>query len=325
MVKGLASATHEAFANPGLRAADPRGHRALGRLPRVRPRRGRPPRRRHPGGHGHRPVPRCGPRSTPTSPIPTGWAAAAGSATDLGGLYFNAIVAVAIIGRLVGHRLRRAAAGRGHPDPADGPAAHAAWSASTATTSSPTPPGSRTSSSGSNRPCCGLLPWRRTDPRGAAPQAVGPGRRHHLGAGDRAAAGLQPGRHGPDPAAGAGHGVGQRAEAARHAHHSVSAAGTSSTPPCGSSRSRASRCRCSASSTSCCAWSASSPPDCGRRPAGKALQRGHGPRRDRVPWWRASPGPGGPAPRRTGPVQPYERGTLADATTAVFPAASATG
>ena len=44
--KGLASATHDAFHRPGLLLAVFAGHGALRRLPRVRARRGRTPRRR---------------------------------------------------------------------------------------------------------------------------------------------------------------------------------------------------------------------------------------------------------------------------------------
>ena len=45
--------------------------------------------------------------------------------TDLGGLYFNALVAVGDRRRLVVHPQRRAAAGGGDPDPADAAPAHA--------------------------------------------------------------------------------------------------------------------------------------------------------------------------------------------------------
>ena len=88
--------------------------------------------------------------------------------TDLGGLYFNAIVARRHHRRLVGHRLGRAAAGRRHPDPADGAAARCRWCASTATTCSPTSPACPTSSSGSGPPCSACCRGAGSDPEAPA-------------------------------------------------------------------------------------------------------------------------------------------------------------
>ena len=107
--------------------------------------------------------------------------------TDLGGLYFNAIVAVAMFGvwwatgwdalllvvatqvlQMVRQLLR--------------------WSASTATTCSPTSPASPTCSSGSSRSCSGSCRGTGKDPETQAAQALGPHRGHRVGAARRAAA-----------------------------------------------------------------------------------------------------------------------------------------
>ena len=74
----------------GVRQARPapagrRGHRPVGRLPRVRPRRRRPPRRRDARASWAPGSTWSGRRSSPTSPTPTGWAAAVGCAPTSAG------------------------------------------------------------------------------------------------------------------------------------------------------------------------------------------------------------------------------------------------
>ena len=226
MVKGLASATHEAFANPGLvllilavtvlsAGFHEFGHAAAARR----------------GG------------ATPGA-MGTGlyliWPAfftdvtdsyrlgrAGRIRTDLGGLYFNAIVAVAIMGiwwatgfdalllvvvtqvlQMV-RQLLPLVRFDGYHILADATGVPDLFQRIKPTLLS-------------------LLPWRRNGPGGAGPQAVGPRRGHRLGAHHRAAAALQPGPDGAVPAAAPRHGVGQRAEAVRHVQRAASPAGTSS-------------------------------------------------------------------------------------------------
>ena len=181
MVKGLASATHEAFANPGPAAADPAvtvlsagfhefGHAAAARRGGATP-----------GAMGtglYLIWPAFFTDVTDSYRLGRGGRLR----TDLGGLYFNAIVAVAIMGiwwatgfdalllvvvtqllqmvrqllplvRFDGYHILADATGV--PDLFQ-----------------------------RIRPTLlGLLPWRRKDPGGAGPQALGPRRRHRLGPG----------------------------------------------------------------------------------------------------------------------------------------------
>ena len=322
MVKGLASATHEAFANPGLvllilvvtvlsAGFHEFGHAAAARRGGATP-----------GVMGtglYLIWPAFYTDVTDSYRLGRGGRIR----TDLGGLYFNAIVAVAIMGiwwatgfdalllvvvtqilqmvrqllplvRFDGYHIL--ADVTGVPDLFQ--------------RIKPT--------------LLGLLPWRRTDPEAQAPQAVGARRGHRLGAGHRSAAALQPGHSWCCPCRGSSAPPGTAAQKQyamlptaprRRGHRRRRRAGA------GDRRRRAARAGHLA--TSCSAWSARSSPALWQKTRGKALQRGDGPRRDRGRGGRASPGPGGPAPTRYRPIQPYERGTLADATTAVFPAGAA--
>ena len=160
---------------------------------------------------------------------------------------------------------------------------------------------------------------------GAAAQAVGPRRRHRLGTRHRAPAGLQPG---PRWCLSLPRILGTAWDNARASSRpcsrtAASPPGTSPTPPCGSWRS-----------------SASALPVLGifyillrlgrqlitglwQKTRGKALQRGVGHGRRSRPSLPASPGPGGPAPRPTARSSPTSAAPSADVTTAVFPASSA--
>ncbi len=95
--KGVAAATAEAFDKPGAAAARPRAHDRLGRVPRDRPRRGVPLRRRPPGGMGagiYLVWPAFYTDVTDAYRLPR----RARLRTDLGGIYFNAFVAVVTLG-----------------------------------------------------------------------------------------------------------------------------------------------------------------------------------------------------------------------------------
>ena len=119
MVKGLASATHDAFANPWLlllifavtvlsAGFHEFGHAAAARRGGATP-----------GAMGaglYLVWPAFYTDVTDSYRLGRGGRLR----TDMGGLYFNAIVAIGHHGRLVGHRLRCAAPGGAHADPADG-------------------------------------------------------------------------------------------------------------------------------------------------------------------------------------------------------------
>ena len=87
--------------------------------------------------------------------------------TDLGGLYFNAIVAVAMFGVWWRHRLGRACCSSSPPRCCRWSGSSRRWSASTATTCSPTSPACPTCTTTSSRPCSGSCPqnWRKPERR----------------------------------------------------------------------------------------------------------------------------------------------------------------
>ena len=120
--------------------------------------------------------------------------------TDLGGLYFNALVVLAVVRGLVADRLARGPADRRHPDPADGPAVDAAAALR------------RLPRAGRPHRRARPLPAHRPDHDGPAAgalapaggdraQAVGARRRVALGARRRPADGGDPAAHGPRPPA----------------------------------------------------------------------------------------------------------------------------
>ena len=88
--------------------------------------------------------------------------------TDLGGLYFNAIVAVGVVGVWWADRVRRACCWSWPPRSCRWSGSCCRWSASTATTCSPTSPASPTSTSRIRPTLLGVLPWRWRDPEAPA-------------------------------------------------------------------------------------------------------------------------------------------------------------
>ena len=132
----------------------------------------------------------CGRRSTPTSPTATGSAGRGGCAPTSAGSTSTPSSrsrCSASGGRPGGTR----SCSSSPPRCCRWCASWRRWCASTATTSSPTSPACLTSTTGSSRPCSGLLPghWNA---RGHGAQAVGPRRRHRLGARRRAGAARAP-------------------------------------------------------------------------------------------------------------------------------------
>ena len=120
----------------------------------------------------------------------------------------------------------------------------------------------------------GLLPWRRNDPEA---QVLKPWARAVVTAWVLITVPLLLFSlviDGAVPAAAPRHRVGQRAEAVRHVQPAASPAGTSSTPQCGSWRSPPSRFPWWASSTSCSAWAGRSSAASGRRPAARRSSAG---------------------------------------------------
>ncbi len=320
MVKGLGSATHDAFANPGLlllifaitvlsAGFHEFGHAAAARRGGATP-----------GAMGaglYLVWPAFYTDVTDSYRLGRGGRLR----TDLGGLYFNAIVAVAIMGiwwasgfdalllvvltqilqmvrqllpllRFDGYHILADATGV--PDLFQ--------------RIKPTLPG----------PPAMALAQART--RSAGPEAMGPSGHHRLGPGHRAAAAGQPGADGPRPSAAAGHRVGEprgptgparrqprgrqlrgrrrprpgdcrrRPSAAGHRLHAGAAGAPAGRGPLEEDPRQATAARHSRGRHRC-------------RPAGLAWA-----------WW--------PSPGTYRPVQPYERGTLVDATAAIYPALS---
>ena len=122
--QGLAAATAQAFANPALFLAVVVRDRAVGRLPRVRPRRRRALRRVHARRHGLRHLPLLAGllhrrhRQLPARPRRA-------RAHRPRRAVLQRARGAAVLRRLVADRLARRPADRGHAGAADDPAAHA--------------------------------------------------------------------------------------------------------------------------------------------------------------------------------------------------------